>query len=743
MRTRDSSSLARVVIALLVAWLVVDVAIPMLAMWIAPAPRPVPVPSFARALYALLAITGALVYVSANARATAEVRAVAGWLLRGTSARSRGAQRARLGVLVILPLVAGAVVWNAVRPREATPTTLRTQHPTLPQAFEPLKNPLRALDDAGRRAAFADGRDVFQIACRPCHGAAADGRGPMARGFRLKPADFTDPGTIATVVEPYAFWRVSDGGPGLPREATPWDSAMPAWKHDLAEAERWNAVLAAYDIAGVEPRKPEGSPAAAAPARPTTGARDDGERIYRARCAPCHGERGDGKGPAAPYLDPGPRDFTAGVFELRTTESGQPPTDDDLLRVVTNGIPGTAMPAWTVLSERERRLVVDYIKRFSDNFTTKPASVRPAKSVAASAAIVARGRDVYRQAKCFECHGEAGRADGPSAPTLKNDHGDPLQSANLTSGWRYNGGREAADIFMRLATGMDGTPMPSYADTLNEDDRWALAHYVRSLQTDAAGGVVLRARAIAGDVPRTADDARWREAPALAIPLAGQVIVRPRWQNHAVDEVVARAVFNDRDLALLLEWDDPTRNVEHTEPGAPKLGRFGYVLADERTRELKLRDGVRVQLAAPDADRPHFLLGSRGRPVTLWHWRADTDRAMTERAEGSETPPVETRGAPLEGRGVWKDGRWRVVLVRRLGSDHPRDVILARGALVPFAVHVWDGARGERDLLMSISSWTFLSLEPAASAFAPLTALLAVGLVAGGEWWLVRRGRRR
>ena len=121
------------------------------------------------------------------------------------------------------------------------------------------------------------------------------------------------------------------------------------------------------------------------------------------------------------------------------------------------------------------------------------------------------------------------------------------------------------DIFMRLSTGMDGTPMPSYADTLPEEDRWALAHYVRSLQDDVATGVVLRARAVTGDVPRAADDARWRNVPRLSIPLVGQVVVRPRWQNHGIDEVVARAVFNDRELALLLEWDDPTRDTAHRE----------------------------------------------------------------------------------------------------------------------------------------------------------------------------------
>jgi hypothetical protein len=267
---------------------------------------------------------------------------------------------------------------------------------------------------------------------------------------------------------------------------------------------------------------------------------------------------------------------------------------------------------------------------------------------------------------------------------------------------------------------------------------------VRSLQTPPDAGVVLRARTITGDVPKTADDARWRAAPRLSVPLAGQVLVRPRWQNPAIDEVVARAVFNDREIAFLLEWDDTTRDTTHTDPGAPKTGRAGYVFAEERERGVKLRDALRVQLARPGVDRPHFLLGGRGRPVLLWHWRADSGTVSVERAEGPETAPTEARGAaPVESRAEWKDGRWRLVLVRRLASDAAGDVPFTRGTLIPFSLHAWDGGHGERDLMMSLSSWTFLSLEPPRSFFAPLAGLVVLVVVAVGEWAMVRGASRR
>ena len=103
-----------------------------------------------------------------------------------------------------------------------------------------------------------EGRALYAMNCRPCHGDSVGGDGPMADGFKLRPINFTDNGTIETIVEGYTFWRVMNGGPGLPTEATPWDSAMPEWKLSLTEDERWKIILAEYDLAEKTPRIPEG-----------------------------------------------------------------------------------------------------------------------------------------------------------------------------------------------------------------------------------------------------------------------------------------------------------------------------------------------------------------------------------------------------------------------------------------------------------------------------------------------------
>ena len=104
---------------------------------------------------------------------------------------------------------------------------------------------------------LAEGRQLYGKNCSPCHGGKADGGGHIAAALRLPPANFTDPGTIATLVEGYAFQRIMDGGVGLPMAGQPWNSAMPVWKNSLSEEEIFKILLAEYDLAGVSPRVPE------------------------------------------------------------------------------------------------------------------------------------------------------------------------------------------------------------------------------------------------------------------------------------------------------------------------------------------------------------------------------------------------------------------------------------------------------------------------------------------------------
>jgi mono/diheme cytochrome c family protein len=208
-----------------------------------------------------------------------------------------------------------------------------------------------------------------------------------------------------------------------------------------------------------------------------------GKPVYDAHCASCHGESGKGDGPGSHLLMPRPRDFTAGRYKIRSTETGSIPADDDLLRTVRRGLYGTAMLGWDqLLPEEDIRAVVDYIKTFSPRFAAEPP--RPLAAGLQSVATpesVQRGASVYGKLQCDKCHGTDGRGNGATATEFEDDWRQPLRIADLTEPWTFRGGATAQDIYLRLRTGMSGTPMPSFDDAASEPEIWDLANYVLTL----------------------------------------------------------------------------------------------------------------------------------------------------------------------------------------------------------------------------------------------------------------------
>ena len=211
-----------------------------------------------------------------------------------------------------------------------------------------------------------------------------------------------------------------------------------------------------------------------------------GKRLYESRCATCHGRDGNGRGPAARGMDPPPRDLTGGVYKLRSTSSGDLPTDTDIFRTLTRGMRGTSMPAWSGLSRAERWQLVYYVKSLSTRFDQEePGTPLEIPAVVpVTPARIQRGRQVYVTMQCGTCHGDSGRADGPSSQTLKDDNDRPIYPFDMTRGRLLKGGTSPEDIYRTFQTGLDGTPMPAYEGLLTEEDSWALVHYVRSLFED-------------------------------------------------------------------------------------------------------------------------------------------------------------------------------------------------------------------------------------------------------------------
>jgi len=201
--------------------------------------------------------------------------------------------------------------------------------------------------------------------------------------------------------------------------------------------------------------------------------------LYRARCAVCHGPEGHGDGPAAALLTPAPRDFTSGVYKFRSTPSGTLPTETDVVRTITRGLPGTSMPPFgDLLSESDRHALAQYVLGMAppSRPTAPPLNVpffnwRPA--------LAARGEQAYQRAGCAQCHGEDGRGEG-WRPKQEGPTGE-VAPTNLTEPWSFRGGTQIDDIALRILGGIDGSPMPSFADSVSRNDALVIAAYVLNL----------------------------------------------------------------------------------------------------------------------------------------------------------------------------------------------------------------------------------------------------------------------
>ncbi len=218
------------------------------------------------------------------------------------------------------------------------------------------------------------------------------------------------------------------------------------------------------------------------------GSAKHGKALYQRYCIYCHGTYGDGRGESAPYLDPKPRDFTKAVFKCRSTPSGSLPLDSDLYDTISRGIHASGMPSWKPLLRQERADLVAYIKTFSDAFQQeKPgAAVEIPPEPANSPESIRRGAELFQSMNCWSCHGKDGRGYGPSAATLTDSKGYPIAPFDFTSGRRFKCGDTDRDMFRDLVTGLDGTPMPSFASAMTADQKWDVVHYIRSLSDPKA-----------------------------------------------------------------------------------------------------------------------------------------------------------------------------------------------------------------------------------------------------------------
>jgi mono/diheme cytochrome c family protein len=217
-----------------------------------------PVPFSVLSLYMFVVVLAVLVFISSNSDAWRAFLRPLGATLVDPDKRTL-----RLVLMVVIPLLFGYYAYTQAAAKPQAPPELRAVHPAPPDTIQfkgkefkiaGADNPLRKDQSVFGKHVSAGG-EIYIRNCMYCHGDNLDGKGHFAHGFNPPPANFVDPGTIAMLQEAYLFWRVAKGGPGLPREATPWNSVMPAWEDRLSEEQIWQVIMYLYAATGQQPRR--------------------------------------------------------------------------------------------------------------------------------------------------------------------------------------------------------------------------------------------------------------------------------------------------------------------------------------------------------------------------------------------------------------------------------------------------------------------------------------------------------
>ncbi|RMH38292.1 MAG: hypothetical protein D6690_00430 [Nitrospirae bacterium] len=564
---------------------------------------------------------------------------------------------------------------------------------------------------------------------------------------------------------------------------------------------------------------PEGFVKQQPPSAPTPEQIEAGKRVYFTKCVWCHGVKGSGDGPAADRLWPRPRNFNAGTFKIRHTASGELPLIDvDLFRTVTHGLPGSAMPPWDgILTEEQRRDVLAFVteelvvdrdwqdEEFETFTVLQLDKIQPKEATPES---IKRGSELVVEKKCIECHGLEGRGDG-NAFNLKDDWGFPIQPADWHKCWNFRGSRQdpynVRNIFRTFSTGLNGTPMPSFADSTTIEERWDIANYVNSLcerekDIDIAGGkvteeiaetlskgkaleidpltdkpkinFVIPSKYVEGDLPSDEHDERWNIVPRRWVAMGGQITHKPRNFVNRIDDIWVQSLYNDTHIVFMFRWDDRTKSVLQEEvewdPTEVNLEDYGVEeqppggslfeddpfhsesIAAKQNQYPVYNDSIAFQFPVkwqelPAPQKPRYFWGDEKFSVDITKWDADGN-LYTFTGTGWDQDFEERDFADqIEvKKAEWKDGRWTVIIQRPLKGDYEEDAYIELGKYIPMNFFAWDGHNGDVGRKMAVSAFYYLVLEPEIPTEAYVyPVLMAIGLVIVEGWVLVRRANRR
>ena len=513
--------------------------------------------------------------------------------------------------------------------------------------------------------------------------------------------------------------------------------------------------------------------------------REAGKDIYGKYCSQCHGEKGDGEGYATPHLYPRPRDFTTGKFKVRTTPSGALPTHQDLVNIIRRGMPYTSMPAWPNLSDQEVSDLAYFITTFSPEFSNPESVPKPVELPSAPAATdesIALGKKLYEETGCLKCHGTLGRGDGPSAPTLVDDFGNPIRVADLSQSWTFRGGSSREDIFRTMTTGLNGAPMPSFADSLPPEQRWAITDFIASLSDSDGPGYtnLVVAKHSLDPIDLTKGAASFESAPVARFPIIGQIMEPGRAFHPPTTSVMVQAIYDTESIALLVRWHDmkaektgtngPSLPVpleeEASSPGGAKPTEkdpFGDAVAapsqtpadpfaepaatSVEASEFSDAVGIQIPMQVPTgARKPYFIFGDAQNSVDLWFFDLARPDPLQFTGRGSADVAANDTG-DLTGVASYDQGEWSVIFKRPLRPS--AGAALTPGEFLPVAFSVWDGFSRERGSRRGLTAWYSIYVEPQVvpSAIGPMvrTALLILVIelaVIGWVRWRYAHGPR-
>jgi DMSO reductase family type II enzyme heme b subunit len=454
------------------------------------------------------------------------------------------------------------------------------------------------------------------------------------------------------------------------------------------------------------------------------------------------------------------------------------------------------MPPWEgILSEEQRVQVLSFVttqlvkdRKFTDKQESQTvlqlSAIKPAEATEES---LKKGAELIVEKKCIECHGVEGRGDG-NAFNLKDDWGFSIQPANWHKCWNFRGSRQdpynVRNIFRTFSTGINGTPMPSFADSTTVQERWDIANFVNSLcERDAEGkplgidpltdkpkiNFVLPSAPVEGEISNDPENEMWKKVERRYVAMGGQITHKPRNFVNRIDDIWVKSLYNEKNVVYLIQWDDRTKsvaegklpwaptqvNVENfgVKEQAPKTGEEGSIAAAQNNYAV-YNDAIAFQFPIkwqeiPAPFKPRYLWGDAKFNADILKWEADGslrsfkgtgwDQDFEERDDFEEKAKVM--------KAEWKNGQWTVMISRPLKGDKDDYDEYTRfdvGKYIPMVFFAWDGHNGDAGRKMAVSAFYYTILQPPIPQEVYIyPAVIAVGVVLLEGWMLTRRANKK